>query len=103
AQAGPRDFLAGLARGTPPRTPTDPLNRAIADAFHGAGVPQDLSTMLARGQLGEVILSAMSLMNSGAAGDLQALTEALSTLRAVGLEDTARRAALQVALLDTRG
>ncbi|MCP4817807.1 MAG: hypothetical protein GY883_01375, partial [Shimia sp.] len=47
AQAGPRDFLAGLARGTPPRTPTDPLNRAIADAFHGAGVPQDLSTMLA--------------------------------------------------------
>ncbi|SFK65412.1 hypothetical protein SAMN04488036_101901 [Shimia haliotis] len=103
AQAGPRDFLAGLARGTPPRTPIDPLHRAIADAFHGAGVPQDLSTMLARGQLGEVILSAMSLMDSGAAGDLQALTEALSTLRAVGLEDTARRAALQVALLDTRG
>lgn len=103
AQAGPRDFLAGLARGAPPRTPTDPLHRAIADAFHGAGVPQELSTMLARGQLGEVILSAMSLMDAGAAGDLKALTEALATLRAVGLEDTARRAALQVALLDTRG
>lgn len=103
AQTGPRDFLAGLARGTPPRSPTDPQHRAIADAFHSAGVPQDLSTMLARGQLGEVILSAMSLMDAGAAGDLQALTEALATLRAVGLEDTARRAALQVALLDTRG
>jgi hypothetical protein len=103
AQAGPRDFLAGLALGNPPRTPTDPLHRAIADAFHGAGVPQELSSMLARGQLGEVILSAMSLMEDGAQGDLPALTEALATLRAVGLEDTARRAALQVALLDTRG
>ncbi|TCL09244.1 hypothetical protein BXY66_1289 [Shimia isoporae] len=103
AQAGPRDFLAGLAQGNPPRTPTDPLHRAIADAFHGAGVPQELSAMLVRGQLGEVILSAMSLMDAGAAGDLRALTEALATLRAVGLEDTARRAALQVALLDRRG
>ncbi|MGR3637232.1 MAG: hypothetical protein ACU0BK_15100 [Shimia sp.] len=103
AQAGPRDFLAGLARGNPPRTPTDSLHRAISDAFHGAGVPQELSTMLARGQLGEVILSAMIRMAEGAAGDTRALTEALATLRAVGLEDTARRAALQVALLDTRG
>ena len=42
-------------------------------------------------------------MDDGAAGDLRALTEALATLRAVGLEDTARRAALQIALLDTRG
>lgn len=103
AHSGLRDFLAGLALGTPPRSPTDPTHRAIADAFHGAGVPQELTTMLARGQLGEVILTAMALMNDGAAGDLTALTDALATLRAVGLEDTARRAALQVALLDTRG
>ncbi len=59
--------------------------------------------MLARGQLGESLLSAMELMDDGAAGNLGALTEALATFRAVGLEDTARRAALQVALLDTRG
>ncbi|PSL17427.1 hypothetical protein [Shimia abyssi] len=103
AHAGPRDFLAGLALGVPQRQPQDATHRAIADAWHGAGVPQELSTMLARGQLGEVILRAMSLMDDGAAGDLGALTEALATLRAVGLEDTARRAALQVALLDTRG
>ena len=103
ARSGPRDFLAGLALGAPPRTPTDPLYRAIADAFHGAGVPQEISTLLARGQLGEGILAAMELMDDGAAGNLGALTEALATFRAVGLEDTARRAALQVALLDTRG
>ena len=103
ARSGPRDFLAGLALGMPPRLPQDPTQRAIAEAWHGAGVPQDLSTMLARGQLGEAILRAMSLMDDGAAGDLRALTEALATFRAVGLEDTARRAALQVALLDTRG
>ncbi len=103
AHAGPRDFLAGLALGMPPSHPQDALHRAIADAFHGAGVPQEYTTMLARGQLGEVILNAMALMSDGAAGDLTALTEALATLRAVGLEDTARRAALQVALLDIRG
>ncbi|MEP2530609.1 hypothetical protein [Shimia sp.] len=103
AHAGPRDFLAGLALGMPPRLPQDRTHRAIADAWHGAGVPQELSAMLARGQLGEAILRAMSLMDDGAAGDLGALTEALATFRAVGLEDTARRAALQVALLDTRG
>jgi hypothetical protein len=103
ARSGPRDFLAALALGTPPRVTTDPVHRAISDAFHDAGVPQEISTMLARGQLGESILTAMSLMADGAAGNLGALTEALATLRAIGLEDTARRAALQVALLDTRG
>ncbi|WP_435229088.1 hypothetical protein ACMAZE_10760 [Pseudopelagicola sp. nBUS_20] len=103
AYAGPRDFLAGLALGMPPQSPQDPVQRAISDAWHGAGVPQDLSTMLARGQLGEVILRAMLMMDDGAVGDLGVLTAALATLRAVGLEDTARRAALQVVLLDTRG
>lgn len=103
ALAGPRDFLAGLAQGNPPRTPTNPQHRAIADAFHDARVPQEISAMLARGQLGEVILNAMSLMADGAYGDLAALTDALAIFRAVGLEDTARRAALQAVLIDTRG
>ncbi|MCW8842197.1 MAG: hypothetical protein OQK00_02155, partial [Rhodobacteraceae bacterium] len=103
ASLGPQDFLAGVARGMPPRLPPDPLQRAIADAFHGAGVPQDISTMLARGQLGEVILVAMKLMEDGALGNPAALTEALAIFRAVGLEDTARRAALQTLLLDLRG
>lgn len=103
AQSGPRDFLAGLAQGSPPRRPTNPLHQAIADGFHEARVPQDITAKLARGQLGEVILDAMSLMSDGAYGDLAALTDALAIFRAVGLEDTARRVALQAALIDTRG
>ncbi len=103
AQLGPQDFLAGLAIGDPPRTPTDATARAIADAFHGAGVPQSLSTHLALGQLGEVILRAMLLLSQGAEGDLQALTDALAALRALGLEETARRAALQIMIIKARG
>ncbi|WP_372884879.1 hypothetical protein [Shimia sp.] len=103
ALAGPRDFLAGLAQGSPPRTPTDRLQRAIADGFHEARIPQGITAMLARGQLGEVILNAMKMMSDGAQGDLASLTDALAILRAVGLEDTARRAALQTVLIDMRG
>ncbi|SHJ26825.1 hypothetical protein SAMN05444000_106184 [Shimia gijangensis] len=103
ALAGPRDFLAGLAQGNPPQTPLNPLHRSIADGFHEARVPQHISAKLARGQLGEVILNAMSLMEDGAYGDLAALTDAIAIFRAVGLEDTARRVALQATLIDTRG
>lgn len=99
AAYGRRDFAALLAQGRPPVTPQNPTERAISEAFHGAGVPQEFTTLLAQGRLGEVILRAMALMESGADGDPVALTESLATLRAVGLEDTARRAALQVLLL----
>lgn len=100
AKRGPRDFLAGLAMGEPPRRGQTPQEQAVADAFNGAGVPQNFSHKLARGQLGEVILGAMTLYEQGRSGDLRALTEALATFRALGLEDTARQAALQVLLLD---
>lgn len=100
ARQGPRDFLAGLAQGQPPRRSADPTRQAVADAFFNAGVPQVWSSRLVRGQLGEVILLAMISFQQGAAGDLRALTNALATFRAVGLEDTARQAALQVLLLE---
>ncbi|MDC0737050.1 hypothetical protein N6L24_02040 [Cognatishimia sp. SS12] len=99
-QRGPKDYFAGLATGTPPRRADTGLKQAVSDAFHGAGVPQTLSNHLARGQLGEVILQTMTLFSKGAAGDLPALTHALATFRAIGLEDTARQAALQVLLLE---
>lgn len=100
ARQGTKDFLAGVAEGQPPRRPANPTDLAIANAFHGAGVPQVWSNRLARGQLGEVILLAMKSFQQGAAGDLPALTNALATFRAIGLEDTARQAALQVLLLE---
>ena len=45
----------------------------------------------------------MSLAYQGHLGDDAALSEALATFRAVGLEDTARRAALQSLLLTAEG
>lgn len=100
SSTGSDKFLSALAMGTPPKQSADPLEQSVADAFHGAGVPQALTNRLARGQLGEVILQAMTLFSQGAAGDLRALTSALSTFRSIGLEDTARQAALQVLLLE---
>jgi hypothetical protein len=49
--------------------------------------------------LGMAILRLLSLLHDGASGDTSALRDALATLRALGLEDTARRAALQIVLL----
>lgn len=95
-------FLTAIARGQLPSRPTDlPHAEAIAAAFDGAEMPSVLAGQLAEGRLGEVILRALSLFASGAEGNGQDLTDALATLRALGLEDTARRAALELMLLDS--
>lgn len=98
-------FLRTIAQGAPvPAAPPDlPHANAIAQAFGTADLPAELASKLARGQLGEVILLAMSLFSSGAEGNPTDLTDAIATLRAVGLEDTARRAALQLVILDLEG
>ena len=46
-----------------------------------------------------VILGKAQFARQGEAGDLRAVTEGLSTLRHLGLEDVARRSALQLVLL----
>lgn len=94
-------FLAALAMGDPGRaSPPSARARAISAGFDPeAKVPTDLQRHLDRGQLGETILRSMILFDSGATGNHASLTGALATLRAVGLEDTARRAALQLMIL----
>ena len=52
------------------------------------------------GELGEALLRAMLLFSHGSRGNYQGLSNALAVLRDVGLEDTARRAALQLLLLE---
>ena len=44
-------------------------------------------------------LRAIGMAADGAAGDLEKLSEAIALFRAVGLEDTARRFALQTMIL----
>ncbi|MGR3662145.1 MAG: hypothetical protein ACU0CA_13310 [Paracoccaceae bacterium] len=81
----------------------DPLIAAIQDGFRNIGIPVRLQTLVSQGRMGEAMLRAMELFANGARGDLDELTDALMFLRSVGLEDTARRAALQLMLLERRG
>ena len=94
-------FLIALARGIPQTvTTSDPQRTAIAAAFGDVTAPDALKTMADNDQLGEAILRTLGLMNVGVSGDHETLTDALSFLRYVGLEDVARRASLQLLLLE---
>ena len=53
---------------------------------------------LPRAEAGDLL----AVFDAGVAGDARSVTDALLVLRRVGLEDTARRAALQLLLLDRR-
>ncbi|WPY95518.1 hypothetical protein T8T21_05180 [Limimaricola variabilis] len=108
----PRDpreeLLVALARGVPddarPETdPEEPIALAVLSGFTEAEPSQPLLDMIDEGRVGEVILRAISLIDEGQAGDTGALAEGLATLRMVGLEDQARRIALQSLLLGRHG
>lgn len=105
ADAETSAFLAGLARGTPDiATAPDQTARAIARGFDPATQPpQRIRAALAKGSLGEAILLAIALFDRGAEGNPADLSGALATFRTLGLEDIARRAALQLMLLERRG
>ena len=92
-----RAIAGGEVAGDAPKTP---LPRAIFDAF-SAPLPRPEWVVMARnGQLGEALIGTLRALRDGARGDSRALREALGTLRALGLEDTARRASLQILLLE---
>lgn len=94
-------FLAALAQGNPGRAfAPNAQAQAIADGFaDDPDLPIDVQRTIDNGQLGEAILMAMDLFIRGARGNPADLTAALAAFRSVGLEDTARRAALQLMLL----
>lgn len=94
-------FMLLLARGTPNmRAATTDLQSAIATAFAAIGPAKDHLMLLQQGKIGQAILSAAIGLDQASAGNLEATTASLATLRAVGLEDTARRAALQLLILE---
>lgn len=94
-------LLRSVAQGEPADiAPSDPRSAAIVAGFEQQNARSDLTTMARNGRMGEAILRALMLLDDGASGDPVALTQSLATLRAFGLEDTARRAALQVLLLE---
>ena len=97
----PREqFLKAIARGNlSVVSPPDATAAAIADGFRATQPPERLVPLGQRGNLGEAILRAIGMAADGAAGDLEKLSEAIALFRAVGLEDTARRFALQTMIL----
>ncbi|MGO4916812.1 hypothetical protein [Pseudogemmobacter sp. W21_MBD1_M6] len=96
-------FLKTLAAGTPSASPAgDALASAIAESFAATSPPATYARMLSGDQLGEAILMAIQRLTRGASGQMRDITEALSLLRAVGLEDVARRTALDLMLLERR-
>ncbi|MCA0043860.1 hypothetical protein [Celeribacter litoreus] len=97
-------FLHGIATGNiPTQRPSTDVARAIAQGFIEEGIPVRLSTLVSERRLGEAILRAIELLEGGAAGDLDELSDAIQFFRAIGLEATARRASLELLLLERRG
>lgn len=95
-------FLAALAQGRPQdvAAPSELASSIAAGFQEQKDLPVSVRRYLDEGQLGEAILHGMTLFARGAAGNLGDLTGALIAFRAMGLEDTARRASLQLMLLD---
>ena len=97
-------FLVGLARGRLAGVVApDSLGRAIAPTFTTPTPAPEALVLLDQGRVGEAILMAIDRVGRGVQGDLQGVTEGLSLLRHVGLEDIARRTALELMLLERRG
>ncbi|WP_298917999.1 hypothetical protein [uncultured Roseobacter sp.] len=104
ADRSPSKLLRDVATGDPAGLEaSNPLHQAVIDGFAVGAARSDLVEMARTDRLGEAILRSLVLLEDGASGDPLALTEALGTLRALGLEDTMRRAALQIFLLDRFG
>lgn len=99
--AGTNPFLAAVAQGDPSDAlASRPSYPVIREAFNSEP-DATLINMSANGQTGEAILRAIATLQQGLDGDRIALREGFATLRALGLEDVARRAALQYAILQS--
>lgn len=105
-QAPPRlRRLAAVARGLPPEGGgaygADAEAAVLAVFAEPEPLAEAVAARLAEGRIGEELLRA--LVRMGASGDPRMLAEGLTLLRHLGLEDIARRTALQALLLDRRG
>lgn len=94
-------FAFAIARGLPPETPRNPapIHLALASAFAEPLPPHRYGHYRRENRLGEALLRAAQVLASGTA-DADDTADALVLFRSVGLEDVARRAALQLLLME---
>ena len=98
-----RPVLAALAAGdVPGDLSADGVAGAALAGFRTTPADADILAQARSGALGAALLDTIALAHQGSTGDAAALATALATLRALGLEDVARRTALQTLLLDLR-
>ena len=99
--ASQRDiFLHGVARGDLSDVrAVGPQQAAVFAAFNSATPDPDLMEMASSGKLGEAVLRAMGAFNEGVVSSHADVRDALAFLRAVGLEDFARRLSLEYLIL----
>lgn len=103
-QTTQESFLAGLARGdVAGLPPLGSLAAALQDGFAEPALGPAQARLVHDGRLGEAVLAAIDLITDGARGDIGDVTRGLALMRALGLEDAARQAALQLMLLERRG
>ncbi|MGO4854688.1 hypothetical protein [Phaeovulum sp. W22_SRMD_FR3] len=98
-------FLMALARGnTAAVEAPDAVATAIKSAFDTpSAAPAPYAAELEDNRLGEALLMAIDDVAEGARGDTRRLAQGLQLLRYVGLESTARRAGLEVMVMQARG
>ena len=91
----PSDIRFGLTTGDFSQVNvSDETEKIILQIFTEPSMPFLFEQKLNQGKLGEVILNALLQFEMGIEGNLKDLSESLSTLNLIGLETTARRAAL---------
>ncbi|MCF6443202.1 hypothetical protein [Nereida sp. MMG025] len=101
AQTTALPFAVSVANGTPDAAlAKTQAERAIVQAFSNASMDNAERDLLESNGLGEGILRAITIVEQGTQGDIRDISLGLAHLRRVGLEDVARRAALQILLLD---
>ena len=93
-------FLLDVAAGMPKEPLPDHPNAAAVLSAFTTHPPKPAIVEAARNQrLGEALLQVIALMQKGYEGDRLELQNALASLRVLGLEDYARRAAIQAVLM----
>lgn len=93
-------FLASIARGAPDAAlAQSPGEQAVVNGFASSSASRDHADLLQTGRLGQAILLAALQLDAAGPNATRDIEAGLSTLRALGLEDTARRTALEILLL----
>lgn len=97
-------FLASVAAGTPdPDLAETDMAQRVASAFGPNAVPTEGLNAVEPSAIGGALLRVLGDLADAGRGDAHALQTALSDLRALGLEDLARRTALQMLILRDEG